>query len=115
MAKKIDTKQKRLSHCRYYRGQEQCPYSRDDGHMMWFWEMERVYVANGGFTGEGDDYRAYGGKEFSGIPRSLLYVMFTSWGKSTYDMQASLPEFYSLVDEYLEIASDHFPKDKIPE
>ena len=77
--------------------------------------MERVFVADDGkFEGEASTYKAIGGKSFPGIPYALLMVMFTSWGKSAYDVKASLPEFYTLMDDYLDIASDHFPIDKVP-
>ena len=77
--------------------------------------MERVFVKhNGIFEGESDLYKAIGGKDFPGIPHDLLTVMFTSWCKSAYDAKASLPEFYSLMDDYLDIASDYFPIDKVP-
>ena len=77
--------------------------------------MERVFVEhNGKFEGESDLYKAIGGKSFPGIPYALLMVMFTSWGKSAYDMKASLSEFYTLMDDYLDIASDHFSIDKVP-
>ncbi len=101
-----------IAKCRYYRGESECPY---DGTMEWFWDMERVYVSSGGrFNGEGDYYNALRGKEYPGIPRDLLNVMFTSWGKSTYNVKEELPGFYKLIDEYQAIANDHYPEDKIP-
>lgn len=102
-----------LSCCRYFGGEVSCPFS--DSQLRWFWDMERVFVEHGGvFEGESGLYKAVGGKSFPGIPFALLMVMFTSWGKSAYDVKASLPEFYALVGSFLEVASDHFPVDKIP-
>lgn len=77
--------------------------------------MERVYVDNDGkFYGEGDYYKQINGKHYPGIPFDLLMVMFTSWGKTTYSIKNSINDFYKLIDEYLFIANDHFPEDKIP-
>ena len=102
-----------LKQCRYYAGQKENP--NKDGNMAWFWDMERVYVENGGVLGgEADYYKSINGKIYPGVPYNLLTTMFTSWGKWTYDIKGSICEFYKLIDEYLFIANDHFPEDKIP-
>lgn len=102
-----------INSCRYYHGEASCPYRDDRLRLYWHWEQ--VYVRAGStFEGESGLYKAYGGKSYPGIPFALLMVMFSSWGKSAYDMKASLPEFYSLVDDYLDNASDYFPINKIP-
>ena len=77
--------------------------------------MERVYVANNGeFEGERDLYNAIKGRRFHGIPFSLLIVMFTSWAKWVFDAKLALPDFYEKVEDYLFVANDHYPEDKIP-
>ena len=77
--------------------------------------MERVYAVNDGdFEGETDYYKMIGGKTYPGIPFRLLMVMFTSWGKQTYDIKRSLPSFYDIVANYLFIANDHYPENEIP-
>lgn len=102
-----------LTVCRYYKEEEHNPYK--DHLLSWFWNMERVYVRNNGkFEGENDYYKAIGGKSYPGIPFDLLMLMFTSWAKYTYDIKNKINDFYLLVDEYLFIANDHFPEDKIP-
>ena len=102
-----------IKQCRYYSGEEENPYT--DGTMSWFWDIERVFVKNNGkLGGESDYYEAINGKKYEGIPYTLLTIMFTSWAKYTYDIKASINEFYKLVDEYLFIANDHYPEDKIP-
>ena len=40
-------------------------------------------------------------KKYNDIPYPILIVMFTSWGKFTYNLKESLPTFYELVDKYL--------------
>lgn len=108
----MDDKEKRMKQCRYYRGGEN-PYCY--GNMAWYWDMERVYVDRGEqFSGESDYYNAIKGKEYKGIPRTLLIIMFTSWGKTTHDIKNDINLFYRLMDEYLFIPNDHFEEDKIP-
>lgn len=107
------TKKELLKQCRYYKGEEHSPYG--DLNLNWFWEMERVYVANNGeFGGECDLYNVIGDRRFPGIPFPLLIVMFTSWSKYVFDVKTALPDFYEKVEYYLFVANDHYPEDKIP-
>lgn len=103
-----------ISKCRYYSGEEECPFVTDA--LRHYWEMERVYVAH---RGELDKelmelYRSIGGKIYNGIPPALVVSMFGYWAKGAYDLKRELPQFQKLVEEYLQVASDHFPPDKIP-
>ena len=70
-----------LSKCRYYSGEEDCPFSIDA--LRHYWDLERLYVAHDGELNKLQDelYTALGGKEFGGIPRALLIEMFTVYGK----------------------------------
>ena len=115
------TREELIRQCRYYTGEDKNPFDRTDSisstetDMAWFWDMERVYVKNGGEVfGEVDYYKAINGKKYKGIPYALLITMFTSWAKFTYDIKNEIGRFYALIDEYLFIANDHFPEDKIP-
>lgn len=94
------TKNELIKQCRYYKGEERCPYN--NGEKVWFWDKERVYVSSGGdFKGETEYYKRIKGKTFAEIPFPLLMVMFTSWGKWTTDIAGQLDEFYSIVNKYL--------------
>ncbi len=107
------TREELIGYCRYYKGEEECPFTT--GIMAWFWDMECKYVnLRGEFEGERGYYEALSGKKYSRIPYQLLIIMFTSWGKWTYDIKNSIGSFYELVDEYLFIPNHHFPEDKIP-
>lgn len=107
-----------IKQCRYYHGEEESPYTKaphDDDKLSWFWDMERVYVKLGGkINGENEYYKAIKGKKYPGIPFDLLMVMFTSWAKHTYNIKNEIGNFYHLVDDYLFIANEHFPENKIP-
>lgn len=106
-------KEELIQNCRYYKGEEKCPF--ETYPLNWFWGMERVYVGNGGEAGgEATYYLRIGGKQYPGIPLNLVTVMFTSWGKYAYDIKSSMSYFYKLIEEYLEIPSDHYAKDKLP-
>ena len=108
------TRDKLIKQCRYYKGEDRNPYAGVE-NMSWFWDMERVFV-----SGEGEllpmhvYYERIGGKKYPGIPYPRLIVMFTSWGKQTYDLKAGLPYFYQLIDEYLWIPNQHYPEGEIP-
>lgn len=102
-----------IKQCRYYSGEEKCPYN--EKNMQWFWDMERVFVScNGNFTDARYIYHKLHGRTFTGIPYQLLMVMFTGWGKYEHDIKSNLESFYNLIELYLDIVSDHISKDKIP-
>lgn len=100
--------------CRYYSGEEVCPFKTDNCKL--FWWAESVFVFKEGEINQHENqyYSAIGGKDYQGIPRGILINLFFLWGKGVYDKKGHLSEFYILVDDYLEIASDHYPKDEIP-
>ena len=102
-----------IKQCRYYSGEEECPFTEE--RMQWFWDMERVYVnTEGKFVGETEVYHKLDGRRYTGIPHNLLMVMFTGWAKYTADMEKHLEDFYDLMEVYLDIVSDHISKTAIP-
>ena len=93
-----------LNLCRYYKGEKENPFSLSP--YAWFWDMERVYVNNEGkFTGECEIYEAHHFRDFD-MPYCLLMVMFTSWAKTTHDLEKEIPEFYKLIEQYLNNRKD---------
>ena len=110
----MPTKEELIKQCRYYKGEEECP-NIFDAELSWFWDMERIYVQEGGtFMGEAEYYKAISGRYYPGIPDDLIHIMFTSWAKFTYDRKREISKFYELVSLYLMVADDHYPPDKIP-
>lgn len=108
------TREELIKQCRYYKGEEECP-SIFDAELSWFWDVERVYVQSGGvFSGEAEYYKAISGRHYTSIPDALIHIMFTSWAKSTFAIKRELPKFYRLISQYLMVADDHYPQDKIP-
>ena len=107
-------KEELIKQCRYYSGEEKCPFNEEN--MQWFWDMERVYVkTEGKFVGEAELYHRLKGRRYTGIPHNLLMVMFTGWAKYVDDyLEKHIEIFYDLMEVYLDIVSDHISKDKIP-
>lgn len=102
-----------IKQCRYYNGQEKNPNT--DDFLAWCWDMERIYVRNNGvFVGEEEYYKNIGGKEYKGIPHTLLMIMFTSWAKTAYNIKDNINRFYKIVDDYLFIPNDHYSENEIP-
>lgn len=78
MANKLleDTKEQRISHCRYYKGEEESPYKHGI-EATWderctFWAYEEYY-ANGydNLDGEYAEYKRNGGGGYSG--KTIIY------------------------------------------
>ncbi|MCQ2299716.1 MAG: hypothetical protein MJZ81_06300 [Bacteroidales bacterium] len=108
------TRMQALATCRYYHGEEKCGYMTD--RLYFFWKAEEFYVNKNGELNEPENsfYKGIGGKDFPAIPRPVLITMFFMWGKSVYSPKEHISDFYKLVDDYLEIASEFYPKDRIP-
>ena len=107
------TRDELIKQCRYYKGEAECPF---DGVLSDYWEIEEIFVYKKGELNEEDAsyYRAVGGKSYSGIPFLLLIVFFHFLGKGVHGIKDSLPSFYKMIDDYLFVANDHYPKDVIP-
>lgn len=103
-----------LKQCRYFSGEQTCPYSTDE--LGGFWAAEQFFFITEGKlnASEDDHYKSVGGKNYPGIPRALLVDMFVIWGKDHYDIPDDIDDFHNLVDRYLDAASEFYPKDKIP-
>lgn len=102
-----------LRMCRYYSGEERCPFQT--GVLCFYWDMERVFVAHDGEINEleSQHYDAIGGKDYPGIPRGILINLFFVWSKGAWDIKNNLQDFYQIADDYLEVADDHYPIDEI--
>lgn len=89
-----------LKTCKYFKGEEECPY--EDFPEGWFWDMERVYTESdeSDFNEMGGLYKNHKFRQFD-MPETLLYVMFTSWAKQEMYYDESIPHFYDLVEKYL--------------
>ncbi len=68
------TWEQRLSHCRYYKGEDECPYENGDIKSDYWW-YESYYVRGTTDRWAYDDYMNFGGKAFPGVPPQVLGVM----------------------------------------
>ncbi len=98
------TKEELLKYCRYYKGEEKCPFDNAKGEtdpetgkpwqdMRMFWWIESMWVKNGGEIDEGAKYylhilKATGHKPVEGAPQNLLSLIHFFWGKggASYDL-----------------------------
>lgn len=88
-----------MKQCRYYKGEDTCPFDRFPA--SWYWDMERVYVEHEGmFSGECATYVAHKFKDFD-MPYNLQMVMFTSWAKTAYDLDKEITSFYEIIEYYV--------------
>ena len=119
MANKLleDTKEQRISHCRYYKGEAECPYPYESD-MANFWKYEEYYAD--GYTNE-DAYQYYkdlGGKDYVGIPKKILGLFVGFWWKwSGYDdisSERTMKKLHERIEQYLSAANGKYPEDVIP-
>ncbi|MBR4918267.1 MAG: hypothetical protein IKZ52_03515 [Bacteroidales bacterium] len=93
------TKLELMKQCRYYNGEDTCPF--DMFPASWYWDMERVYIQHEGIiSGECATYVAHKFKDFD-MPYNLQMVMFTSWAKTAWNLDEEIPDFYKLIEQYL--------------
>lgn len=91
-----DKKQELLSFCRYYHGEDECPF--DGGVKPLLWDYERVWLSHAiAFEEEGvadddliswcSDYEMAGLKPFAkddNTPMSLVGLLFNRWAHWAY-------------------------------
>ncbi len=98
------TKQELLKQCKFYRGEEACPFNDAETHDFWMYE---AYFVNFSLLGESlkdalDDYKREGGKSFP-IPDLLLSIMWHFWTKyGDFGYTGNISPFYEMVDKYIE-------------
>lgn len=76
--------------CRYYHGEEECPFVKglNNDHLLWFYEQKWVeyhcpeHIAD--LQEMVEDYKAYGHGQFQkedGVPVSLKALLWNRWAK----------------------------------
>ena len=93
-----------LKHCRYYKGEKDCPESIEKAGKGSFWFYESVWVKRDGGKYEDEDYTKYGLIDFAttdSTPLSLkkiLFNRFMHW--SDYGNAQQFKEWY--FKQYME-------------
>lgn len=94
-----------ISFCRYYHGEETCPFSEEDKSMLW--DYERTWVADmmsdDDFSEYISDYLAVGLRDFSmfdDTPITLKAMLFNRYAKTAYTMQDAVPGFKEFYQKY---------------
>ncbi len=92
--------------------------------MFWFYESKYVEF---GLSGDDHIYKNYEReytchkgkyKWYDSIPKEILLILYNRWGhwgRFYYYTKEEFENFYSLIEnQYLEYATDKYPKDKLP-
>ncbi len=97
------TREEKLKYCRYYKGEDNCPYKDQNEHMFWFLEQLWTEQDEEFKKTVCENYKCCNGKSFKGVPYDLIATIFTSWGKYAYDISKEIETgFYPLIEkEYL--------------
>lgn len=104
-----------IADCRYYSGEEYPPFE-GSSIMNSFWRIERAWcLDHGDDHGLYEEYKAYGGMDYPGIPNKLLGMIWGWWVHGSYSAKDAVKSIHHPIDEYLSIPSqDVCPKDKLP-
>lgn len=95
-----------LKFCRYFRGENRNPFTKDETHAM-LWEYERTWVSDslkgGDFSDYLSEYLAVGLQDFSKFddtPVTLKAMLFNRYAKSAYTIQDAVPGFKEFYQKY---------------
>lgn len=105
------TEQDLIHYCRYYKGENECPYSDNSKSMLWDTERSWVFdsIAIISSTGEGDfgtelnEYLAYGLENFKNMdetPITLKARLFNRYAKTAYSMRDAVEPFKNFYRKY---------------
>jgi len=99
------TERELIALCRYYKGEEECPYEdRDkyvkDEEMWWFyekcWVRFQQQAAYSDFAIYVSEYISVGLEFFEmndGVPISLKALLFNRWSKGSWSLAEGVPSF----------------------
>lgn len=101
------TREELVGLCRYYKGEEACPFDGKDQNrsMLWFYEMSWVEDTLNGrsFAEQLADYSACGLDPLAasdGIPKTLKARLFNRYGRGSYSMREAAASFREFYGEY---------------
>lgn len=94
-----------LKHCRYYGGEESCPFEDQNKKMLWFYEMSWVIDTSRGvdWSAAVDEYLSYGLARFSagdGVPISLKALLFNRYMRDSFSVADSIEPFKTFYKTY---------------
>ena len=102
------TREELIKQCRYYNGEEECPYKDQNKSMLWFyencWVNEQTNDDNIGFdAGRIYDYKELGLESFEAqdnIPISLKALLFDRFAKWCYSRKDAIEPFMHFYKKY---------------
>lgn len=94
-----------LKHCRYYRGEEACPFEDQNKKMLWSYERSWVLDSSQShdFGELVDEYVGYGLGRFSSgdsIPVSYKALLFNRYCKGCFSVAAEIEPFKKFYKTY---------------
>ena len=94
-----------IAFCRYYKGEQDCPYRDHDKEFCWFYEQAWVYdmTNNTSLAEYIGDFIGFGLGDFSnddGVPLSLKALLFNRYAKSCHSMQSAVEPFMVFYKRY---------------
>lgn len=94
-----------LKFCRYYKGEQNCPYTDNTKSMLW--DFERTWVNDvlhdADFNELLTEYMNVGLRDFSetdDTPITLKAILFNRYAKTAYTMQDAVPSFKDFYKKY---------------
>lgn len=106
---KAELKAKLLKVCKYYKGEQQCPYkATEDNTRFMLWHGEHAFVASMEDTNSTEivhqcvEYQFYVGKQLpaEGYELQRNAVLFRMYCKTNYSAALAVPGFVKLMQEY---------------
>lgn len=99
------TTKEAIAFCRYYKGENECPFKDNDKSFLWNYERAWVYdMANNTSLADNiGEYIACGLTDFSdedGVPLSLKAVLFNRFAKSFHSMESAVVPFMAFYKHY---------------
>lgn len=95
-----------IKSCRYYKGEEACPFQEQNKSMLWFYERAWVYDTlndSKSLSITTDEYKSLGLESFEdldGIPLSLKASLFNRYANSCYSTANEVEPFKQFYKEY---------------
>ena len=92
--------------CRYYKGEDDCPFKEQNKSMLWFYERAWIFDMlrdSDNLSTSIDEYIRLGlgqFEQFDDIPLSLKALLFNRYARTCYSMAEAVEPFKKFYKEY---------------
>ncbi|MBQ9255153.1 MAG: hypothetical protein IJ180_10335 [Bacteroidales bacterium] len=90
-----------LKSCRYYKGEDENPYTEQNKKMLWFYE--RSFCNLDDTDGELEEYLEYVGRDFAQsdtVPVELKALLFNRYCKGCFSIEDAVEGFKKFYKKY---------------